>query len=159
MINRPVHWIKQFNLCIFYIGGGIAILVIILTVIDVIGRYFSHPLPGTLENTQALMATMVALTLAHTQAEKGHILMDIALPVSHRAQNIIDIITSLLGLIIVMLIAWWAFFFAMDARVEYTNILRIPIFPFKFCISLGALGYSLQIILDMVESYKQSRSH
>lgn len=51
------------------IAGGTALVMMLLTAVDVIGRYFLHkPLTGTVEVSAYLMVVMVFLAAAGTQA-------------------------------------------------------------------------------------------
>ena len=74
---RIVKFIQTVNRYLFVLGAVPLFIATILTVIDVSGRYFRLPLPGTLEISTLCLALSVALTLAHTQALKGNTDVDV----------------------------------------------------------------------------------
>ena len=63
------------------LGGLMAIALVammLLTVVDVVGRYvFNHPVPGSSEIIEYLLATLVFGTLPIASAYEEHIVVDI----------------------------------------------------------------------------------
>jgi len=155
--------IRTFNRYLYWSGGGFVLLLMLVTSADVVGRYLlNKPLHGALEMTELGLIAMVTLTWAYTQAEKGHISLDLLFShFSHRVQSIIGMFTSFLGMFVVGLIAWYAVPFALDSRasMEWTARLHIPLYPFKFLIFIGGLALFFQFALDMLDSYRQLRGY
>ena len=154
--------IENGNYCL-YIGGSFFVaILIVVTVADVTGRYLGHPIPNALEYRWNALACLVFLTLAHTQAQKGHI--SIALLKRYfppRGRIILDVCLSLLGLFIMSFFVWGGAEYIVRSKsmgevIEYT---RIPIYPFKFTIFIGALGFCFQLIFDMLDHYRSLRKY
>ncbi len=56
------------------VGLFILFMMMLLTVADVIGRYFfNFPIAGTFELTEVMLSLLVFFSIAYTQIHKGHI--------------------------------------------------------------------------------------
>jgi TRAP-type C4-dicarboxylate transport system permease small subunit len=153
-------WIKRFNYVIAMVGTALVFITMFITTADVIGRYFRVPLPGAMEMSELALGVMVFLGWAYTQAEKGHIAIDILFTrLPQRVRNILDVIIPLFGLILMCLIGWQAIRFGMDSRssLEQTVDLGIPAWPFKSMILIGAVTICLELIFDVIEAWRKLR--
>ncbi len=80
------------------VGYVTIVMLMALTVGDVTGRYFGHPISGTVEITGWLGLITVTSAIAYTYIMKGHIsIYFVVSKLPQRAQAIIGAITSLLG--------------------------------------------------------------
>lgn len=154
---QMVKFIQTVNRYLFILGAAPLFIAAILTVIDVSGRYFRHPLPGTLEISVLCLALSVALTLAHTQALKGNTDVDVLynyLP--PKAKKITTAVTSFLCLIMVAVMAWraWPWVAFSHRTQEWIDIVGWPFWPFKAAMLLGLFCLFLQFILDFIESLR-----
>jgi len=150
-------WVQRFNYIIAMAGTALVFITMFITTTDVIGRYFRMPLPGAMEMSELALGAMVFLGWAYTQAEKGHIAIDIIFKrLPRRVKNILDIIIPLCGLTLIGLIGWQAIRFGMDSRssFEHTVDLGIPVWPLKLMIFIGAVTLCLQLIFDLVEAWQ-----
>ena len=153
-----VRGIRRTILYFHAFGGGLVYVFLLITFLDVMGRWFRHPLPGALEMSELALGAMVVFTWAQTQAEKGHISVDLVFShIPPRAQGIIEMTTSLLAIAFVALVCYQSVVYALDARaaMEWTDWLRIPVWPFKFLILIGGIAFGIQLIFSMVDGYKQ----
>lgn len=163
ILRRIESGVRKVNHFLFQVGGGFILCVLVITMIDVPGRYFRHPLPGAFELCQVALLAMVFLTLAHTQAEKGHVKLDMLYNFfPPQARRLADVTTSLLGLLLAVLLAWAALAYTLNSRAggQSTDELGIPIYIFQFLMFIGMLALSCQFILDLRDSYRQiERKH
>jgi len=153
-------WIQRFNYVIAMTGTALVFITMFITTTDVIGRYFRIPLPGAMEISELALGVMVFLGWAYTQAEKGHIAIDILFKrLPQRVKNILDVIIPLFGLALVGLIGWQSIRFGMDCKssLEHTVDLGIPVWPFKLMILIGAITLCLQLIFDVIEAWQRCR--
>ena len=154
--------IRKVNF-LLYVAGGICVLYTMsITFVDVVARFFGKPIPGAFETCELALATMVFLAIAYTQAVKGHVSLDLIYSrLSHRVQGTLDMITSFLGVCLVVMLAWAALPYALSARagLEATDLLHIPQWPFKFIIFIGALTLLSQFIFDLRDSYRRFGGH
>ena len=84
-------------------GANLALLLIMFGVsADAILRYaLDRPITGTLEGVELLLVFAVFLSLARTQAERGHIAVDIITErLSGRPRAALEALTALLGLVL-----------------------------------------------------------
>ena len=99
-----------------YIGSVVLFMLVIMTTIDVTGRYlFSKPLPATYELTQFMFSITVFFGMAYFGIIKRHIRINLLVDkFPTAAQNIIDTTTGLLSLGMCIVLSWQAF---VQARV------------------------------------------
>lgn len=149
--------LRRGNLFLYVCSGGLVYFFLLITFVDVIGRYFRHPLPGALELSELALGAMVVFAWAQTQAERGHISVDLVF--AHfppRVQGVIEMVTSLLGIFFIALVCYQAVVYALDAKaaMEWTDWLRVPIWPFKFFILIGGTAFGIQLIFNLVDGYR-----
>src|SRR4030042_3453136 len=100
--------IQKVNRFIGGVGAWFLIPFMVITAVDVVSRdIFNHPIPGTVELSQYMLAIFVLLGLAYTQQMKAHVAVSIftsRLP--HRAHLILNIITTLLCVFISCVLIW-----------------------------------------------------
>ena len=137
-----------------FVAMAVLCLMMLLTVMDVLGRYlFNKPVQGTFELTEIMLATIVFCSLAFCQFSKGHISVDIVVKnFSQKKQKAIQILNYIVTIIVLGLIAWMSFQNGMMVREsrEVTMILEIPIYPFVFLVSMGAVGMAVEVFRDIV---------
>jgi len=145
------------------VAGGIILTAMMLLVTgDVLGRYlFNSPIHGTTEITEFMMVGLLYFTLAHTQADKSHIRVEMFVSrLTPRAQLFFETITYLLGLFLFVLITWQGTLSAIKAwQVGETTfgVILFPLFPAKVLIPIGSFLFSLRLLLDFVEGLKHLR--
>lgn len=151
--------IKKFNSFLCHLGAFPLAFVALITFADVIGRYFKFPIPGTLELGQLLMVSVIYLALGHTQAQKGHIFLDLSIPFPLRIQKIVDTLVIFIGLFVMGVLTWKSipFIFAAYRNNEWSDYLHIPIFLFKAFLFIGTLTFCFQLIIDLFELWNKGQ--
>lgn len=150
--------IQAFNRYLFYLAAVPLFVMMIITDIDVSGRYFRHPLPGTLELGTICLGLICTWCWANTQARRGHISIDLLLKVlPRRVQAVTNIITSAIALGITGLIAWQAVPWVMLSQrlMDWTDVLKLPVWPFKAMMFLGTFCLALQLLLDLIDNIRE----
>src|SRR4030067_2584755 len=70
-IKKGIHQVNRF---IGGVGACFLIPLMIITAGDVVGRdIFNHPIPGTVELSQYMLAVFILLGLAYAQQVKAHV--------------------------------------------------------------------------------------
>jgi TRAP-type C4-dicarboxylate transport system permease small subunit len=158
-MGRLVASIKRFNMVLYGVSSVFVIFVALITFVDVVGRYFRFPLPGTLELSQLMLVCMIYLTLAHTQAQKGHIFLDFSIPLPQGVKVVVDILLTLLSLFVMSVFTWKSVPFILDAfrSNEWSDYHHMPIFIFKISLFIGGLTFCLQLIIDIIEICRKPR--
>ena len=125
---------KAMDKCSFLLKiiGAVALTcMMLLTVVDVIGRFFKHPIFGSVELVGFLATIVVAAALPYTYKTDGHVGVEIVVRLlSKKSQLIIDLFTRTVTLILFMLITWQMFLYAADIHEtgEVSMNLEFPIY-------------------------------
>lgn len=148
------RWIEKLSYFLGTVGAGVLVALMLITGIDVIGRYVFHqPLAGAYEMSELALAVLVLFGWGYNQAIKGHVDIDLLykrLPYS--VQTVLDFLIPFLGLVLFVFVAWQAINFTMDSIGwnEATEMLNIPVWIFKLMIFIGSVSLSLQFVVDII---------
>ena len=141
--------------------GAIALTgMMLLTVVDVIGRFFKHPIFGSVELVGFLATLVVAAALPYTYKADGHVGVEILVRLlSKKTQLIIDLFTRSISLILFCLVTWQMFLYAKDIHEtgEVSMNLEFPIYYIVYILAFGLLIFSVTIIETIIETIKQLR--
>jgi len=142
---------------IFKVIGGIAITaMMVLTVFDVVGRFFKYPIFGSIEIIGFLAAITVAAALPYTHKVDGHVGVEILVRLLPRKAQIgIKIITQTLTLVLFGLISWQMFLYAreLDKTGEVSMNLNFPIHYLVYLIACGLVVFSVTVIETIIENF------
>jgi TRAP-type C4-dicarboxylate transport system permease small subunit len=148
------RWINKFSNFLGAVGAVVVFALMLITGIDVIGRYVFHrPLVGAFELSELALAILVLFGWGYNQAIKGHVDIDLLynrLP--HSIQTFVDFLISLLGLSLFVFVSWQAINFTMSSIGwgEATEMLNVPVWIFKLMIFVGAVSLLLQFMIDLI---------
>jgi TRAP-type C4-dicarboxylate transport system permease small subunit len=154
-------WVERVNRVIGAIGAGILVILMLVTGIDVIGRYLlRRPLTGAYELTELALAAIVLLGWGYTQLVKSHVDIDLLynrLPRS--VQKILDIFAPLLGLVLFIFVSWQAINFTRVSIGwhEITDMIHLPVWIFKSMIFIGSVSISLQFLVDIITACQRAK--
>lgn len=125
--------------------------------VDVVGRSgFNHPIPGTPELVKSLLAAIVFLAFAYTLRQGRHVNAEVItkrLPPLGR--EMVTLVGSLGGMVIFAIVTWYSWDEAWAGWLirEYEGVqLKVPIYPVRFIVVLGAGLLSFQFFLNMLVS-------
>jgi TRAP-type C4-dicarboxylate transport system permease small subunit len=125
-----------------------------LTIADVILRHFRMPIKGTYELVAFSGAVVIGFSLPLTSWLRGHIFVDFfILRFSKKVQDIFNIGTRMLVIIVFALIGWNLFKFGMGLQGsgEVSPTLRMPFYPVAYAIGLCCLVQCLVIFCDILK--------
>jgi TRAP-type C4-dicarboxylate transport system permease small subunit len=147
-------WVEKLNTVLGAIGAGVLVVLMLITGVDVIGRYvFRRPLTGGYELTELALAAVVLLGWGYTQLVKSHVDIDLLYNRLPRpVRNGLDIFAPLLGLSLFILISWQAINFTKESIGwhEITEMIHLPVWIFKLFVFVGAVSISFQFLVDIV---------
>lgn len=143
-------------------GIGALVLMIFLTFVDVILRYFfNSPIKGVQEVTEVIMICAIFLAVAHTHNTKSHISVDlVSNQLSPKPKAALEFITNLLSTALFAIVSWRAIAFAVyviqDHRL-HDKFYGIPDGPFAIVISVGCVCLFLLLFRDLLTKINDSR--
>ena len=141
---------------LYWVAGVAIVVMMLLTCADVVLRYFRKPIPGTYELVCFLGAAAVAFSMAHTSVERGHVAVTFVVSLfPRRIQGLIEIITTIFGLLFFSLISWQSVIYANDLHRsgEVSLTLELPFYPFVYGISISAAIVCLILLSDLFKSF------
>lgn len=140
--------------------GIIAIVVLVammfFTVLDVFLRaFFNFPIPGSVEIIELSMVCAGFFGLAWCAMRGMHIKVDLVVSLMPRGlQSICDSFGYALGLGVCVIFAWRGFAEGI-ANLEMNNIssiLKVPLYPFYWIMSIGWAILCLAIMIHLIKS-------
>lgn len=148
----------KFSNLLKFIGAVALTCMMLLTVVDVIGRFFKHPIFGSVELVGFLATIIVATALPYTYKVDGHVGVEILVRLlSKKTQLIIDLFTRTLTLALFCLITWQMFLYAADIHEtgEVSMNLEFPIYYIVYLLAFGLLIFSVTIVEVIIKDIKQ----
>jgi len=146
VISQALH---KFSDLLKLIGAVALTTMMMLTVVDVIGRFFKMPIFGSVELVGFLATIVVAAALPYTYKMDGHVGVEILVRLlSEKTQIWIDVFTRTLTLILFILITWQMFLYAEDIyhTGEVSMNLEFPIYYIVYLLSFALLVFTVTIV-------------
>lgn len=143
----------------FYIAVVLLAAMMLLTVVDVSGRYLlNRPLVGSTEVTQQMMVSLAYFAIVWCTMKKAHIKLDLfteRIPLV--AWTIIDILFYFLSIVLFSFIAWQNFRMARDHMLAGHSswVLNIPNYPFYLLVAIACGIVVLILLLFIVQNIGQ----
>ena len=128
---------------------------------DVMGRYlFNSPVTGTYEYFGVLLACIVLLGLAYTQAARGHVRIELVVSrLPSRLQTIFGFFTTIIALFISVLIFWEGLELVISnwhlGRLVQT--IQVPLFIPRMFVPLGALVLCFVLLVQILQYIDKMR--
>jgi TRAP-type C4-dicarboxylate transport system permease small subunit len=153
-MNGLLDKVKGISRFLNIIAGISLTFLMLLTVSDVILRFFKMPIVGTYELVAFAGAIVIGFSLPLTSWMRGHIFVDFfILKFSKRGQNIFNIVTRCLVIGLFLLIAWNLMKYGLDLQRsgEVSPTLRIPFYPVAYGIGVSCFIQCLVLLCDIVK--------
>ena len=142
-------------------AGAVALtLMMLLTVVDVTGRFFKHPIFGSVELVGFLAVIVIAAAMPHTYKINGHVGVEILTRLLPRKTRLlIDLFTRSLTLILFSLAAWQMFAYTRDMQQahEVSMNLEIPLHYIVLVLAVSLVFFSGTILQQIVDTINQLR--
>jgi TRAP-type C4-dicarboxylate transport system permease small subunit len=145
--------IKRFSRILNWVSGWSLMGMMGLTCADIVLRLFRRPILGTYEIVGFLGAMVAAFAMAQTTIERGHVAVQVVVTrFSPRIQEIIYLITTLLGLGLFALLAWECVRYGNDFRTsgEVSMAARLPFYPILYGVAFSAGMVCLILAADFL---------
>lgn len=148
--------VQKVNRFVAGVSGFFLIPLMLITAIDVVGRdVFNHPIPGTVELSQYMLAVFILLGLAYAQQAKAHVAVSIITSrLGDRAQLILNVFTTFLCLFISFVLLWQGWVVGIEEKAV-SDMLRVPQYPFRILVAMAALLMCFELLIDLGDSLKK----
>ena len=159
--SRGESWLPSTNRVMVYIAAFALTGMMLLTVADVVGRYFfNRPIRGAYELVGFLLVWAGSWGMGYCQIKRGHIRVDfLAQRLSRKSRAILTVLANLLGFIAFTLLSWRVIllvnYYISLPKGNATDTLGIPIFPFVIMLAMGVGMLALVLLFDLVHSFTE----
>ncbi len=140
------------------IGVFLLFSMIVLNFVDVIldTKLIHSAIPGAIELTEVMMICGIFLAVAHSQNEKGHIVVDLITgKLSQKGKLVLEFIVNYLAIGTIGLVIWRTFlqtlYFA-DKNAMHGQYLSLPSYIFMAVIVIGVTSMFLLIVRDFLKN-------
>jgi len=141
------------------VGAFCLVVMMFLTCADVVGRFFGHPIFGSVEIVGFMAAISVAMALPYTHQARGHIGVEIVVRLfSDRTRKIIELTTNSLALLLFAVVTWRMALYTrtMKASGEVSMNLEIPAYLIIAVVAFCFLVFTLVIVQDLVQALRKT---
>ena len=136
--ERP--WERRFDAALGFAASVILFALMIVTFVDVLGRYlFNHPLRGAFEGTELMLLVLIFAGLPLVSHADEHVTMDfIDHMLGARGRAVVVRLAHLACALTFLGLAWliWLKAGKISAYGDTTDVLRIAIAPFVYFMTL-----------------------
>lgn len=156
MFDKVKRVIQKVTRALAYAGMALVLPMMLLTSADAVARdFWSRPIPGAFEISSYILSIFVLLGIAYAQQTKDHVHVTMLLDrLPPKAADAVTVVTTLLSMAIVAILFWQGLVVALETA-QVSDMLRIPQFPFRLLVAVGALLLFLEFGLDLVDSFRK----
>lgn len=154
--------LKSFNIYLADILGWFIMLIVLLIVVDVTGRFFfNKPLMGQVEISIVLLAWVLFLSLAYGLIQSAHVRVTLVTLRLRPPYNIIaeafNIGVSLLFFIVGAYAGWQQFKLSFSVGEEMPSPIWIPYWLPKLALPIGCFLMGVVLLFDLIFLLQTSR--
>lgn len=131
----------------------------LMTCVDVIFRFFDHPIFGAVEMVSFMATILLACAMPMTDVEKGHVGVDLLVRrMSPRGQAGMDAATGCLSLGMFGIVAWQMFTYAGTMRKagEVSMSLEFPYYILVYAVAVAFAVLALVILGEIVNNLRRA---
>ena len=143
------------------LGAIVMSIVMIIVVAGVIARAFNHVLAGTYDLVEPLMIVTCAFSFLYCEKKDRHAKADVVIVhLSHRVRAWFEAFTTFLSIIVWAAILWagWILLLVKWEKTEQTEILKIPITPFRALWLLSVVFMIVFLVIKFLHKIKAGGS-
>lgn len=143
-----------------WISGGILLLMVFITLVDVFARLLWHPLFGATELTSYAMLIVASSAMFYTALQGANVTVRILEKLlSKRVNAALRIITTLFSMVIIAVIAWRSLLtgWIEQGTNAYSPTLSIPNFPFRYYLGFCFALIFLVLLRDLGKTIMEVR--
>jgi TRAP-type C4-dicarboxylate transport system permease small subunit len=138
------------------IAGTSLTLMMLLTVSDVVGRAFGHPIMGTYEVVGFMLALVIGFAIPKVSLARQHVYMDFIDRLSKRNRALMNIFTRMLCIILFVLIGYSLFGVGNEYRIsgETSPTIRLPFYPLAYGVGICCFVECFVFVFEIARSWR-----
>ena len=155
---RIIEW---FLVKMKIVGAACLVGMTFLTCADVVGRFFGHPIFGSVEIVGFMATLAVVMALPYTHQVNGHIGVEIVVRLlSEKVQTIIEIGTGILSLLLFITVTWRMAVYArtMQESGEVSMNLELPEHLIVYITAFCLLVFTLSILRSVIRNIRKLKT-
>ena len=156
------RWELGFDKALGFLAALVLMLLMIITFIDVLGRYlFSAPLPGAFELTEIMMAMLIFAGLPLVSRANQHVTVNLIVGIlSPIILHLQRLITQAIMAVILAVMAWrmWIKAEEMLEQGDETAYLLLPIAPVAFFMTLMMAVSTLIVAIQFIRIFRSKET-
>jgi TRAP-type C4-dicarboxylate transport system permease small subunit len=146
-LSEKVNWIAAAALA----------FIMLLTVADVVMRFFGRPIPGTYELVGFVGSMIISFALPYTSVQKGHIAVEfLTQKLPWLARVIVNVVNALISMIFFSVVAWQCILYGriLKAAGEVSLTLQMKTYPFVYGVAFGCAMLSLVLLIELLRQLR-----
>ncbi len=155
LLNTFNGYVSIWNKILLGVGSIAALMVMVLTTADVVGRnLFNSSISGVSELVSLLLLPIFMCSISFIQSQKSHVMLEFA---TEKAGAVAKMILELLGIgiglflfISIMNVGFSNFLSSYVANEVSSGMVKIPIWPFKLFLFISIITLVVQLGLDFM---------
>lgn len=155
--------VEKFGFLLAIICQGLLVVMALVLVVDIIGRYIGKPVYGITMLSVFLMIAVFYLNLAQTETQNEHIKVGVAIEYLPEKFLIpLSIFSSLFQITIFLLLIYASakdLSFSYRTKEAIAGNITLPVWPTKFCILLGLIIYWFQILVNFIKKIQRRKAY
>ncbi len=150
-MNRLKPFVSRFSAAMAVIAGATLVAVMLMTVIDVILRYFGQPIVGIYDIVALGGAVIIGFSMPLAAERKVHVYMEMGLQAYNRTvKRVLLLVTRMIVFGISFIVAWNLIQLGIDFHRTGEVSLTIKIIYYPIAIGLG-LCFIVQMLVLAVQ--------
>ena len=151
VIEKSINFIARW---LNWLAALAVVAVMIIVCVNVLSRsIFGIPLKGTVDIVSLMGVLVIGGAIGHTQVLKGHVRITLFIDMlPKQARTIVTGLVDIAGMVLFGILSWQTILFALGTHEngELSEVLKIPIAPFAFVVSVGCISLTLVLMADLI---------
>jgi TRAP-type transport system small permease protein len=154
--QRFAKFVHRISAYACWVGTGMVCILMLLTTADVTSRsLFDMPVTGTYEVSAYMLVIIVCLSFAY--AEQANTMVRIEFLTnrfSPRVQAALFAVFRAMEIFLIALVAWQSYVGSLNSAAvnSVSDSLRIPVYPFRFVVGIGAFLFILELVVKLIDN-------
>jgi TRAP-type C4-dicarboxylate transport system permease small subunit len=148
--------IREISRVLNAIAGISLTFLMLLTMADVILRFFKRPIVGTYELVAFAGAVVIGFSLPLTSWVRAHIYVDFfILKFSKKVQGVFNVVTRCIVFVLFVLIGWNLLKYGLGLQEsgEVSLTLQVPFYPVAYGLGVCCFVQCLVLVCDIVKIF------